>query len=134
MIKVLSNNNHTIRKTGTRYTQTLHRIRIRSYTPEQRIPDVTVQSNEYLPDSDVKVSEKEWYAASWEMDFDKQIDKHTTSEAANNAEQMTTQETTHTDDAEMSNEVTGQPTTDTSNAELPSPEFSNLTTDVGDNP
>ena len=27
--KVLSNNNYTIRKPGTRYTQTLHRIRIR---------------------------------------------------------------------------------------------------------
>ena len=60
VIKVLSNNNYTIRKNGSRYTQTLHRIRIRPYTPEQRIPDVTVRSNEYLPDPDVKVSHNEW--------------------------------------------------------------------------
>ena len=54
-IKVLPNTNYTIRKTGTRYTQTLHRIRKRPYTPEQRMPDVTVRSNEYLPDPDVKI-------------------------------------------------------------------------------
>ena len=39
VIKVLSNYNYTIRKIGTRYTQTLHRIRILRYVPEQRIPD-----------------------------------------------------------------------------------------------
>ena len=50
VIKVLSNNNYTKRKNGTRYTQTLHRIRIRPYVPEQRMPDVTVRSNEYLPE------------------------------------------------------------------------------------
>ena len=75
MIKVLSNNNYTIRKLGTRYTQTLHRIRIRPYVPEQRLPDVTVRTNEYLPDPDVKVSHNEWYAVSWEMNFGKQIDE-----------------------------------------------------------
>ena len=39
-IKVLSNNNYTIGKIGTRYTQTLHRIRIHFHVPEQRMPDV----------------------------------------------------------------------------------------------
>ena len=107
VIKVLSNNNYTIRKTGTRYTQTLHRIRIRPYTPEQRKPDVTVPSNENLTDPDVKMSHNEWYAASWELHFGKQIAEHNTSEATNIAEQMTTQETTHTDDADIVNEVAG---------------------------
>ena len=78
--KVLSNNNYTIRKIGTRHTQTLHRIRIRPYVPEQRIPDVTVRANEYLPDPDVKISHNEWYAVSWEMDFGKQIDELETPE------------------------------------------------------
>ena len=64
VIKVLLNNNYTIRKLGTRYTQTLHRIRIRPYVPDQRLPDVTVRSNDYLPDPDVKVSHNEWYAVS----------------------------------------------------------------------
>ena len=76
VLKVLSNNKDTIRKIGTRYTKTLHRIRIRPYVPT--LPDVTVRSNEYLPDPDVKVSHIDWYAVSWEMDFGKQIDEHET--------------------------------------------------------
>ena len=68
VIKVLSNNNYTIRKLGTRYSQTLHRIRIRPYVPEQRLPDVTVRADNYLPDPDVKISHNEWYAVSWETD------------------------------------------------------------------
>ena len=47
VIKVLSNNNYTIRKIGTRHTQTLHRIRIRPYVPKQQMPDVTVRANEF---------------------------------------------------------------------------------------
>ena len=45
VVKTPSNNNYTIRKIGMRYTQTPHRIRIRPYVPEQRIPDVTVRAN-----------------------------------------------------------------------------------------
>ena len=33
VVKVLSNNNYVVRRTGTRYTQTLHRIRLRLYAP-----------------------------------------------------------------------------------------------------
>ena len=43
VVKVLSNNNYVVRRTGTRYTQTLHRIRLRLYAPNQRVPDVTVR-------------------------------------------------------------------------------------------
>ena len=98
MIKVLSNNNYTIRKTGTRYTQTLHRIRIRPYVPEQHVPDVTVRANEHLPDPDVKVSHNEWYAVSWERDFGKQIDEHEVTRSAENNQQIVTQEVANTDD------------------------------------
>ena len=49
-----------IRKISTRYTQTLRRVRIRPYVPEQRMPEVTVRSNENLPDPDVKVTHNEW--------------------------------------------------------------------------
>ena len=101
---------------------TLHSIRIRPYVPEQRIPGVTVRTNEYLPDPDVKVSHIKWYEVSWEMDFGRQIDESTTKEA------------THPiDEAEMQ-EVTEKQTEITGNAEPPSSDFSNLTTDVGDNP
>ena len=68
-------------------------------------------THEYLPNPDVTVSHNELYAASWEMDFGKQIDEHTTSDDTNN-EQITTQETTHTDEAEMTNEVARQQTED----------------------
>ena len=80
-----------IRKTGTRYKQTIHRIRIRPYEPEQRKPDVIVRSNEYLSDPDIKVLHNEWYAVSWKMDFGKPIDEHETSEIANNNQQTVTQ-------------------------------------------
>ena len=90
VIKVLSNNNYTIRKLGTRYTQTLQRIRI--------LPYVTVRSNEYLPDPDVKVSHNEWYAVSWEMDFGKQIDENEISEGTETNQQVVIQEETNTND------------------------------------
>ena len=117
VIKVLSNNNYTIRKIGIRYTQTLHRIRIRPYVPEQRLPDVTVLANDYLPDPEVEVSHNEWYAVSWEMDFGKQIDEHEPPENTRNNHSVEIQEVANIDGAAP-----------------PSPDFSNLTTDVGDNP
>ena len=98
MIKVRSKNNYTIRKIGTRYTQILHRIRIRPYVPEQRIPDVTIPPNEYLPDPIVKVSHNEWYAVYWEKNFGTKTDEHTTSEITNNIGQTLKLEIAHTND------------------------------------
>ena len=66
--------------------------------PEQRMPDVTVRLNEYVPDPDVKVSHNEWYAVSCEMDFGKQIDEHETSENARNNQQIVTQNVTDAND------------------------------------
>ena len=101
--------------------------------PEQRIPDITVRSNDNLTDPDVKVSHNEWYAGSWEIDFGKQIDEQTLSEITNNFEQTTTQEVTHTNDADTTQEVAEKQTVRTDNAEPSSPDFSSLTTDVRDN-
>ena len=109
MIKVLSKNNYTIRKIGTRFTQTLHRIRIRPYVPEQRIPDVTVRANEYLPDPDVKVSHNEWYAVSWERDFGKQIDEHESPESAERSQQVVIQEVTNSHDATTTQQKSDKP-------------------------
>ena len=134
MNKALSNNNYTIRKLGTRYTQTLHRIRIRPYVPEQRLPDVTVRANDYLPDPDVKVSHNEWYAVSLEMDFDKQIDEHETSESTRNNHHKEIQELTNTNDDDTTPQTSKNYIEDTNDVAPPSPDFSNLTTDVGDNP
>ena len=134
VIKVLSNNNYTIQKLGTRYTQTLHRIRIRPYVPDQRLPDVTVRSNEYLPDPDVKVSHNEWYAASWEMDFGKQINEHESPESAERNQQVVMQEVTNSHDETTTQQVSDNQTEDTKDDAPSSLDFSNLTTDVGDNP
>ena len=69
VVKVLSNNNYVVRRTGTRYTQTLHRIRLRLYAPNQRIPDVTFRREDYLPDPEVKTTHNDWYAQAWETEF-----------------------------------------------------------------
>ena len=134
VIKVLSNNNYTIRKLGTRYTQTLHRIRIRHYVPEQRMPDVTVRANEYLPDPDVKMSHNEWYAVSWEMDFGKQTDEHETRENVHNNQQAETQKVTNTQDETATQQVPDNQPETANDAAPPSPDFSNFTTNVEDNP
>ena len=62
VVKTLSNNNYTIRRLGTRYTQTLHRIRLRMYRSEQRLPDVTIKHTDYLPEPEVILHHNEWYA------------------------------------------------------------------------
>ena len=94
------------------------------------------QKNEYLtsqcaqtniPDPDVKVSHNEWYAASWEMDFGKQCDEHTTPEVTNKTQKMTPQELAHTNDADTTNEVVKNQTEDTNDKDPSSPDFSNLT-------
>ena len=56
VVKVLSNNNYVVRRTGTRYTQTLQRIRLRLYAPNQRVPDVTVRREDYLLDPEVQTT------------------------------------------------------------------------------
>ena len=134
VIKILSNKINTIRKIGTRYTQTLHRIRIQPYVPEQRMPGITVRSNEYLPDPYVMVSHNEWYAISWKIDFGKQIGEHETSETASNIQQAATQKVMNANYEETTQKVTKNQTEDTNDVTPSSPDFSNLNTDVGDNP
>ena len=134
IIKVLSNNKYTIRKNGTRCTQTLHRIRLRPYVPEQRMPDVTVRSNEYFPDPENKVSHNEWYAVSWEMEFGKQTDEHEKSEIASNNQQTVTQNATVAKDETLTPQVTENQIEDTNDVAPPTSDFSNVTTDAGNSP
>ena len=107
VIKILSNNNYTIRKLGTRYTQTLHKIRIRPYVPDQRLPDITVRANEYRPDPDVKVSHNEWYAVSWEMDFGKHIEENELPANAERNQQVVIHEETNTNDETTTPQLPG---------------------------
>ena len=102
--------------------------------PEQRLPDVTVRADNYLPDPEVKVSHNEWYAVSWEMDFGKQIDEHEMTKSTENNQQIVTQEVPNTNDETITQQVTDNQAEDTNDVTPPSPDFSNLTTDAGDNP
>ena len=104
------------------------------YVPDQRIPDVTVRSNENLPDPDVKMSHNEWYAVSWEMDFGKQIDEHETTKSTEANQQVEIQEVTNTNDGMTTSPTPRNQIEDTNDVALLSPDFSKLTTDVGDNP
>ena len=56
-------------RTGTRYTKTLHRFRLRLYALNHRVPDVTVRAEEYLPNPDVKTTHNDWYVQAWETEF-----------------------------------------------------------------
>ena len=107
---------------------------MRPFVPEQCIPDVTLRSNEYLPEPDVKVSHNEVYATSWEMDFGSQIDEITTADNTNNTEQTTTHELAQTHEGDTMSKVTGKQNNYTDTATTSSPDFSNITTDLGDNP
>ena len=70
VVEVLSNNNYdVVRRTGTRYTQILHRIRLRVYAPNQRVPDKTLRGEGYLPDPEVKTTHSDLYAQAWEIEF-----------------------------------------------------------------
>ena len=69
VVKVLSNNKYVVRKTGTRYTQTLHKICLSQYAPNQRVPDVTVRREGCLSDSEVKTTHDDWYAQAWKTEF-----------------------------------------------------------------
>ena len=85
--------------------------------------DVTVRSNEYLPDPDAKVSHNEWYAVSWEMDFGKQIDEHETPKRAEPNQQVVIQEETNANDETLTPQTPRNQTDDTNDVTPPSPDF-----------
>ena len=113
VVKVLSNNNYVVRRTGTRYTQTLHRIRLRLYAPNERVPDVTVRKEDYLPDPEVKTTHNDWYAQAWETEFGEVLFGNT---ADNTAEETTITEITDTagsDDNTAENDLVQTTTNET---------------------
>ena len=76
----------------------------------------------------VEVSHIEWYAASWKMDFGKQIDKHETSDTANNNQQAVTQEIMDTNNEKAVQKETKNQNGDTNDVTPSSSDFSNNTT------
>ena len=135
VVKVLTNNNYVVRRTGTRYTQTLHRFRLRLYAPNQRVPDVTVRREDYLTDPRVKTTHNDCYAQAWETEFgevlfgaptEKSTEEATITEIADKTENnVTTTENEMTKTATVENSV-GDKT--------PSGNVTSFDLDVSDNP
>ena len=132
VVKVLSNNNYVVGRTGTRYTQTLYRIRLRLYAPNQRVPDVTVKVEEQLPDPEVKTTLDDWYAQAWETEFGEVLFGNS-SERENEEANITE---LPAEDANTTEQETVITTADeTSIAEqIPSGNETSLNLDVSDNP
>ena len=114
VFKVLSNNNnYVVRRTGTRYTQTLHRIRLRLYAPNQRVPDVTVRREDYLPDPEVKTTHNDWYAQAWETEFGEVLFGNTTDNTTEETTITETADTTGKDGITTENDVVQTTTSET---------------------
>ena len=105
IVKVLSNNNYVVRRTGTRYTQTLHRIRLRLYAPNQRVPDATVRREDYLADPEVKTTHNDWYEQAWETEFGEGLFGNTTENATEEATVTEITDTTGNDEITAENDV-----------------------------
>ena len=69
ILKVQSNNTYVVRRTCTRNTQTLQRVRLRLDAPNQRVPDVTVRGEDYLLDPEVEITQNDWYAEASETEI-----------------------------------------------------------------
>ena len=69
VVNLPSNNKYVVRRTGTRYTQTFHRIRLRLYASHQQVPDVTVKVEDQFPEPEVKTTHNDWYAQACETEF-----------------------------------------------------------------
>ena len=71
--KVLPNNHYLVRKIGTRWTQILHRMRLRHFTPRQPLSDIPVTQRELQPDPEVVITHDDLYARAWECENDEPI-------------------------------------------------------------
>ena len=67
--KALPNKNYLVRKLGTNKTQSLHRMRLRLFTPRQPIPDVQTTLHEWKPDPEVSIKHDDLYARAWESEY-----------------------------------------------------------------
>ena len=135
VVKVLSNNNYVVRRTGTRYTQTLHRIRLRLFAPNQRVPDVTVRREDYLPDPEVKTTLNYWYALAWESELGEVLFSTPTENSTEEATITEITDTTEDDATTTENEVTKTATIENSDGDKTfSDNITSFYLDVSDNP
>ena len=66
VVKTLPNNNYLIRKLQTKFTQILHRIRLKPCPTDKPLPDKPVLPKEFIPDKEVDVFHDDLYAQAWQ--------------------------------------------------------------------
>ena len=66
MVKTLANNNYLIRKLQTNLTQILHRIRLRPFARNHKLPDITVPPKDFQQDTEVAIQHDDLFAMAWE--------------------------------------------------------------------
>ena len=87
--KVLPNNNYLVRKSGTKKTQVLYRMKMRQFTPGQPPADITVKPQEYKSDPEVSLNHDYLYARAWECDYEQPIfDAENDNEAPTNSQEI----------------------------------------------
>ena len=75
-MKGLLNNNYVVRRLCTETTQTLHRVRLRNFRTEEKLPNITVAPENVQPDNEVQITHEDLYAEAWASDFgDRLIDE-----------------------------------------------------------
>ena len=124
-----------MRRTGTTYTQTLYRSGLMLYAPNQRVPDVTVKGEDYLPDPEVKTTHNDWCAQAWETEFGEVL--FGTPTAKTPEETTITEITDKTEDDAITSENEVVKTVTVENTEEDRTSSDNVTSinlDVSDNP
>ena len=66
VVKVLPNNNYLIRKLQTKFTQIIHRIRLKPCPTDKPLLDKPVLPKDYIPDKEVDVFHDDLYAQAWQ--------------------------------------------------------------------
>ena len=80
--------------------------------PNQRVPDVTVRREDYLPDPEVKTTHNDWYAQAWETEFGEVLFGNTTRNAPEETTVTEIADTTGNDESTAENDVVKTATTE----------------------
>ena len=70
---MLPNNNYLVHKLGTKKTQVVHRLRLRQFTPRQRIPDIRNTPRDWKSDAELFIKHDRLYARAWKYKYEESI-------------------------------------------------------------
>ena len=70
--KVLPNENYIVRRINTNKTQSLHRIRLKKFVPNQPL-EYNFREQQLQPDEEIVIPQDDLYVITWETDFGEQL-------------------------------------------------------------